>query len=146
MANPKSSIRDDKTIHFSAVAIIQNKLGQILLIDRATPPFGWAGVAGHVDDGESPLQAIIREVQEETGLTLNNPKLVLEDFVDWNWCGAGVTGHYRYLYQGSVSSDISLQVGEVKAFAWYHPNDLSMLRLEPVWKMWFEKLGICSSY
>lgn len=32
----------------------------------------WIGVGGHAEDGESPEDCLLREVQEETGLTLTN--------------------------------------------------------------------------
>lgn len=32
----------------------------------------WIGVGGHIEKGESPEQAVIREVKEETNITLNN--------------------------------------------------------------------------
>ena len=35
----------------------------------------WIGVGGHVEEGESPTEAIIREVREETGLILNSCRL-----------------------------------------------------------------------
>ena len=34
----------------------------------------YIGVGGHVEEGESPYDCIIREVKEETGLTLNSAK------------------------------------------------------------------------
>ncbi|MBR5636351.1 MAG: 8-oxo-dGTP diphosphatase [Pseudobutyrivibrio sp.] len=34
----------------------------------------YIGVGGHVEEGESPLDCIMREVKEETGLTLNSAK------------------------------------------------------------------------
>ncbi len=39
----------------------------------------WSGYAfpgGHIEEGESLVESVIREVYEETGLTITNPKLV----------------------------------------------------------------------
>ncbi len=37
----------------------------------------WIGVGGHFEDGESPEDCLLREVKEETGLTLTS----------WQFCG-----------------------------------------------------------
>lgn len=34
----------------------------------------WLGIGGHLEENESPFDCVIREVREETGLTLLNPK------------------------------------------------------------------------
>lgn len=51
---------------------------QILLVRRANPPLQgqWSIPGGLVETGETISQAIIREVQEETGLTVEPVKLV----------------------------------------------------------------------
>ena len=36
----------------------------------------WLGVGGHVEEGETPFQAVVREVKEETGLTLDRKSVV----------------------------------------------------------------------
>lgn len=44
----------------------------------------WHGIAfpgGHVEPGESVAESVIREIREETGLTIENPKLC--GFKDW---------------------------------------------------------------
>ena len=49
---------------------------KVLVQDRTDP--NWPGVAfpgGHVEKGESFTDAVIREVQEETGLTISSPRL-----------------------------------------------------------------------
>ena len=49
---------------------------KILLQDRVKDD--WRGLTfpgGHVEQGESFVKAIIREIKEETGLTIHNPQL-----------------------------------------------------------------------
>ena len=56
----------------TATAIITYSENKILLIKRATPPFVgyWALPGGRVEKGENAEQTIIREVKEETGLSI----------------------------------------------------------------------------
>ena len=50
--------------------------GNILVQDRVDPAFpGLCFPGGHVEPGESFVQSVIREVREETGLTIENPVL-----------------------------------------------------------------------
>ena len=52
------------------VDIIIELEGQIVLIERMNPPYGWAIPGGFVDYGESLESAACREASEETGLTV----------------------------------------------------------------------------
>jgi 8-oxo-dGTP pyrophosphatase MutT (NUDIX family) len=51
----------------SVVAIIRNQAGQVLFLVRADNGL-WDLPGGAIDPGETPAQAIVREVREETGL------------------------------------------------------------------------------
>jgi mutator protein MutT len=51
----------------SVAAIIRNEAGQILFLVRADNGL-WDLPAGAIDPGETPAQAVVREVREETGL------------------------------------------------------------------------------
>jgi 8-oxo-dGTP diphosphatase len=42
--------------------------GGVVLIERKNPPPGWALPGGFVDEGESLVQAMMREAREETSL------------------------------------------------------------------------------
>ena len=48
--------------------LVQNKKG-----DRTW--HGWNFPGGHVEQGEFVTPAVVREIREETGLTIENPKL-----------------------------------------------------------------------
>jgi ADP-ribose pyrophosphatase YjhB (NUDIX family) len=44
--------------------------GNIVLIQRKNPPYGWALPGGFVDEGETVEAAVMREMKEETNLSL----------------------------------------------------------------------------
>jgi len=50
--------------------IIEMETGQIVLIERHFPPYGWALPGGFVEYGESLEEAAVREAQEETQLEI----------------------------------------------------------------------------
>ncbi len=61
---------------FTNMCMIYDDAGNILVQDRKDPD--WPGITfpgGHVEPGESFVESVIREVREETGLTIENPVL-----------------------------------------------------------------------
>ncbi|HLU23871.1 MAG TPA: 8-oxo-dGTP diphosphatase [Bacillaceae bacterium] len=55
----------------------------ILLLNRENPEWMgiWNGVGGKIDAGETPLQCILREVEEETGIVLDTAEY--KGIVSW---------------------------------------------------------------
>lgn len=51
--------------------------GQYLLLHRRRPPNAgvWNAIGGKIEPGEDPFAACLREVSEETGLTISDPVL-----------------------------------------------------------------------
>jgi 8-oxo-dGTP pyrophosphatase MutT (NUDIX family) len=142
MPNPKrGKTKDGQPMHYAVGALIK-KGGKYLLIDRKKPPFGFASIAGHIDEGENEIESLKREVEEESGLKIENFKLLFEEELDWNWCREGINSHYWYLFDCQVSGDIKQNELETKSIAWYAPNEIKKLKLEPVWQYWFKKLKI----
>jgi mutator protein MutT len=61
----------------TARGIIFNDEGQILMVERHKDGEHYFVLpGGHVDEGESPQQAVVREVMEETGLSVVVDKLL----------------------------------------------------------------------
>ncbi len=62
----------------SVAAVIVNIHNQILLIRRKYEPGkgGWCLPGGFIETGETPEQAVVREVLEETGIIAQNPRLL----------------------------------------------------------------------
>ena len=61
---------------FTNLCMVFDHKGNILVQDRKDP--SWPGICfpgGHVEPGESFVESVIREVWEETGLTIENPRL-----------------------------------------------------------------------
>ncbi len=142
MAEPKlGNSSDGKPMHYTVGALIERD-GKYLLIDRALIPYGWAGPAGHLGDGESPDDAIIRKVKEEVGLDVVTKKILFEEEVPWNTCRNGVDCHYWYFYSCEARGKVSIDPEGVKSYNWVSKEQIAKLGLEPVWDYWFKKLGI----
>jgi len=83
----KSSFSGDDNMKLKGVSlvIVFNKHNQVLLARRKHDPFKgeWSIPGGHVELKERPIDAAIREIKEECGISLNKDmkmiKLVLED-------------------------------------------------------------------
>ncbi len=67
--------RSEKAI-FTVLVMVENEMGKLLVEDRLD--LSWPGICfpgGHVEPGEAFTAAAIRETVEETGLTIEDPRL-----------------------------------------------------------------------
>ena len=128
--------------HVTVGAIIERE-GKIYLMDRSNPPFGFACPAGHVEQDETPDEAVVREVKEETRLDVVESKLLYREYYDWNKCTKGGEGHYFYVYKCDVADgEAHRDEREAVTAGWYTPAQVKHLTLERVWGILLRKYGI----
>ena len=83
----------------------------------------WIGVGGHFEYGESPDECLLREVYEETGLTVLHPRLCgIKD-----WCDGG--RRYVVLLYSAERFSGTLRASREGAVSWVSLADLPKLRL-----------------
>lgn len=87
----------------------------------------WSGYAfpgGHIEEGESLVESVIREVYEETGLTIADPKLVAVK--DWSLDEGG--RYIVFCYKATKFSG-QLRSSEEGEVSWVEKDQLDQLDL-----------------
>lgn len=102
--------------------------GKVVLQYRSPERYKkWSGYAfpgGHIEDGESLVESVIREVYEETGLTIADPKLVAVK--DWSLDDGGRYIVFCYKVTRFSGQLRSSEEGEV---SWVEKDQLEKLDL-----------------
>ncbi len=103
-------------IPVSVLVVIHTVDLQVLLLERADRPGYWQSVTGSLDDwSEPPLQAAVREVEEETGIVIGAGGLSEAVLSDWDRQNVyEIYPQWRHRYGPGVSQNtehvFSLQV------------------------------------
>ena len=85
----------------------------------------WLGVGGHVEEGETPYQAIVRETKEETGLDLKSAEYrAIINFVNDDY----VEIIYQYTSSDFTGEVIDCNEGELR---WIDKSEVLTL---PMWE------------
>jgi 8-oxo-dGTP diphosphatase len=90
-----------------AAVILENDKGEFLLYLRDNKPGipfpdHWDLIGGHVEEGETPEQALVREVKEELGISLTEYK-----FYKLFECVEGdAYENIKYIYSGRINIPI----------------------------------------
>jgi len=105
--------------HESVGVFIFNRRSEILLFERTVFPFVWTIPAGHLEPGEIPRNAAVREVAEETGILLSQTELVTEEDVVGDSCKWGADCHRWHLFRAITDISDPIQVNaEGKSPLW----------------------------
>jgi 8-oxo-dGTP diphosphatase len=95
----------------------------------------WLPIGGELEAGETPLEAAVRELREETGLIARFPKLVgaldgvPEGLIGYEEHQAGSKGlHMNFVFVASVTPEaIVMPNDEFSAFRWVNRAELEIL-------------------
>jgi putative (di)nucleoside polyphosphate hydrolase len=72
--------------------VVLDTRGWVLALERSTVPGGWQLPQGGIEDGEEPIEALWRELREETGLTAAEVEVIAELP---EWLGYELPAPYR---------------------------------------------------
>lgn len=96
----------------SVLVVVHTPALQILLLERVSPPGFWQSVTGSLEPGETPAQAALRELAEETGIAAATGQLE-----DWQRSNRfEIRPEWRHRYDPNVTHNVehvfSLQVAD----------------------------------
>ena len=102
--------------HFRAgvVAVVRRSDGQVMAFERADSPGAWQLPQGGIESGESPEQAVWRELWEETGLTKRDVRLV-EQPPHWT------------IYEWPPAMRTSDRIGQAHRWFFFEPLDADIV-------------------
>ena len=115
-------------------ALILNEKDELLIVKPSYKDH-WSVPGGVVDEGESPRNACVREVKEEIGLDIENPKFLC---VDWTSPTPEKGESLQFIFFGGVLQQeqinkIKLQADEI--------GEYQFMTLEKALPLLSEKLG-----
>lgn len=110
----------------SVLVVIHTPALDVLLLERAAHPGFWQSVTGSLEGGETPLQAAIREVAEETGIACGAADLRdwrlsnrFEIFPQWRARYAeGVTHNVEHVFSLCIPEPQAVTVAPDEHLSW----------------------------
>lgn len=102
----------------TAGAIITNREGRVLLLHhRFRPGSGWGIPGGFIKRGEQPDEALRRELREEVGLEIEDPKL-------FRTRAFRKARQVEIVFRCRARGETEQLSFEIKRLAWFDPNEL----------------------
>lgn len=100
----------------SVAAIIIDEQRRVLVLDHVLRPrSGWGIPGGFVDRGEQPINAIRREIKEETDIELTDPTI----------CSIRTNDrHIEIIFIAAPNGEVKIKSSEIIGFEWFDPHDL----------------------
>lgn len=114
---PQPFDRSAQPAHITGSAVVVGPRGTVLHLHKRLRR--WLQPGGHIDPGEAPWQAALRETREETGLDVRHPGRPLLLHVDVHRAGPHVHHDLRYLLQVRDDEDPRPARGESPDVHWF---------------------------
>ena len=109
---------EGETMPKGSAVVIFDEEGKVLILLRPQnmkwSPGKWALPGGHIEEGEKPIDAAVREVREETTLEISDP-------VEFH---TSPNGEVRYFTTRVSNANVVID-WEHDDFAWTYPEDLT---------------------
>lgn len=135
----------------SALVVLHDADGNILLIERTSPPGFWQSVTGSIEPDETIEETAKREVWEETGIRLADGQLcnwhdstVYEIYHHWRHrYPKGVFENREHIFSAEIPRDtaIVLQPDEHVAYGWFDIEEAAEKVFSPSNKRAILELG-----
>lgn len=129
-------VSDLKKLPEIATLIIENGKGEILAYlrdDKESIPFPnhWDLFGGHVEKGEKPEQALVREVEEELGLQIKDYIF----FKKYDCLTGDVKSNVKYVYSCMIDKSIEdLHLYEGQKLAFFKPEEIKDVKFANILK------------
>lgn len=100
----------------SVAVIITNREGKVLLLEHLwRPGSGWGIPGGFINHGEQPENGVRREIREETGIELENLRMVRVRTID---------RHIEMLFRAESDDRAEVKSREIKSVGWFDPEEM----------------------
>ncbi|MBT8225964.1 MAG: NUDIX hydrolase [Dactylosporangium sp.] len=113
-------------IRSAVSAVIEDSAGRVLLCQQRQGHRLWSLPGGRTRVDESPVDAVIRDIREESGIEARVVDLVGLYHLTGDGCGEGVPDLYVHVFRATlVAGEAALNApGRICRLAWWEPHEL----------------------
>lgn len=129
------------SIEIVTSAVIENKKGQILIVQQKKWNNFWTFPGGHVEEGENIITAAIREGTEETGLKLQPLEMYCfgEEINPINF-EKKIHVIFFHLHCKALTNNLVLESEEIQDAKWIDLDEINDYQIPPGFKKSLELL------
>lgn len=110
--------------HESVGVVVVDKNDKVLCMLRKIFPFAYSIPAGHLDKGENPEVAALRELKEETGIKIDHGIELIGEFdLLKDSCRRGSDHHRWHLYRLKITNQPTIKLCDESSIAKWHSFD-----------------------